>query len=72
MEVWPDNWAIYELFCELHTQWIMGPGGPTGINYEPLFRRLDRMKLDDERYEEIFRGFRAMEAEALTTLNSAR
>lgn len=32
-EVWPENWVPFQVFSEVSTQWRMGPGGPTGLDY---------------------------------------
>ena len=57
------------LFNTLSTQWIVGAGGATGLNYIPLFSRMDRMKLSDQDYEWMFDDIRAIEAAALTAMN---
>lgn len=36
--IWPDNWKAFSLFLSLCTQWIMGSGGPTGLNHTELRR----------------------------------
>lgn len=32
-EIWPENWTTFLVFSEVSTQWRMGPGGPTGLDY---------------------------------------
>jgi hypothetical protein len=44
--------------------------GPTGLDYNVLFTRMERMKLDDQRHERLFQDIRVIEAEALTILNT--
>ena len=36
--LWPDNHKPFNLFMGLCTQWIMGSGGPTGLNHAELHR----------------------------------
>ena len=68
-QVWPENMPAINLFSTLSTQWIVGSGGPTGLNYIPLFNRLDRLKLTEQAYEWMFDDIRAIEAEALSIMN---
>ena len=46
----------------------MGSSGPVGLDYNVLFHKLDRMKLDHEEYERIEKSVRVMEDEALTVI----
>ena len=69
-EIWPENMAAIDLFNTLSTQWIVGPGGVTGLNYIPLFSRMDRMKLSEQEYEWMFGDIRVIESEALKALNT--
>ncbi len=50
-EVWPENWPAVEMFLRLRTQWIMGMGGPVGLNYASI--------------EAVFRIFKPKRARAL-------
>lgn len=68
-EIWPENMRAINLFNTLQTQWLVGGVGPTGLNYIPLFHRMDRMNLDAQEYEWLFDDIRAIEAEALTAMN---
>ena len=43
-------------------------GGPTGLDYNVLFHRMDRMGLSPERYAQIERDVYDMEIEALTVM----
>jgi hypothetical protein len=69
VEVWPENFTVFRLFCDLQTQWRTGMGGPTGLDYNTLFHRLDRMRLSDEDYTAIEDDIRVMEYEALATMH---
>lgn len=65
VEVWPDNWDAVLLFDAIGTQWLVGPCGPYGLNYMVLYRKMDRMKLTSERYDELEEEIRVLEAGAL-------
>ena len=69
-EVWPDNMLALNLFITMQTQWIVGAGGVTGLNYIPLFSRMDRMKLSEQEYEWMFDDIRVIESEALKAINT--
>ncbi len=68
-EIWPENMGAVNLFNTLSTQWLVGPCGVTGLNYVPLFSRMDRMKLSEQEYEWLFDDIRTIEAEALNAMN---
>lgn len=74
MDVWPENWAAFSLFASLQTQWRTGMGGPTGLDYNVLFRKMDRMNLSPPDYDELEEDIRVLELEALSTMsaNAAR
>ena len=69
MEIWPENEAAIALFSSLSTQWRIGMSGPTGLDYNVLFARMERMKLGDEAHELLFQDIRVIESEALSILN---
>jgi hypothetical protein len=68
VEVWPENERAYFLFLDLQTQWRVGMGGATGLDYLVLFAKLDRMKLSDEEVDELEQDIRTMEHEALRVM----
>ncbi len=47
----------------------MGPVGPTGLDYNVLNHDLDRLKLDDARYDELRAEIRTIEIAALNEIN---
>jgi hypothetical protein len=69
VEVWPENERAYFLFIDLQTQWRVGMGGATGLDYLVLFAKLDRMKLTDEDASDLEQDIRAMEHEALRAMS---
>lgn len=65
-EAWPENWPACRLFLELCGQWRMASmGGPVAIDYGPLFARMERMRLSDDDWEDLFQSFREIESAAL-------
>jgi len=69
VEIWPENEKAISLFSSVSTQWRIGMGGPTGLDYNVLFHLLDRMRLTDTEYDQLFDDVRIIESEALTILN---
>lgn len=69
-EVWPDNMPAINLFSSISTQWRTSMGGVTGLDYNVLFNRMDRMKLSEQEYEWMFDDIRVIESEALSAINS--
>jgi hypothetical protein len=65
IEVWPENVRAVELFRAMGTQWRFGRHGPIGLDHNVLFHRMDRMKLNDDEYEQLDADIRIMEAAAL-------
>jgi hypothetical protein len=66
VEVWPENWPAFKVFSDLRTQWrVSGMGGATGLDYNVLFRKLDRMNLPPDEYDQMEDDIRLMETTAL-------
>ena len=68
-EVWPENMPAIRLFSSLQTQWRVSMNGPSGLDYNVLFTRLDRLKLSDQDHEWMFDDIRTIESEALAIIN---
>lgn len=69
-EVWPENMPAINLFSSISTQWRTGgTGSASGLDYNVLFARMDRLKLSDQDYELMFYDIRVIESEALTIIN---
>lgn len=71
IELWPENQRAYILFSELQTQWRASMGGPTGLDYNTLFHKMDRMRLDPDEYEDLEADIRTMEYAALAVMAEA-
>lgn len=68
-EVWPENMPAISLFSRLSTQWRTGMSGPTGLDYNVLFYRLDRMNLSEQEHEWMFEDIQTIESEALSIIH---
>lgn len=68
MEVWPENWPAWVLFCEMSGQWRSGFNGPTALDYTALFMRMDRLGLADPDWQDLFADVRTLESAALTQM----
>jgi len=61
VDVWPENWPAIDLYVQYRTQWIQGPGGPTGLNYPVLLADLDRRGITNDERTEIMDSIRVIE-----------
>ena len=70
--IWPDNLAPFEVFAALQTQWRVGMGGPTGLDYAavPVVMEMQEVAPGDRR--RVFEDLRVMEAEALRVFADGR
>lgn len=56
---------------EVSGQWrTAGLGGLMGLDYTPLFMRMERMRLDDAVWELLFADVQVIEASALKTIKA--
>lgn len=69
VDLWPENEPAINLFLTLSSQWRMGTGGAIGLDYTPFFARMERMRLTDEAYDQLFEDIRVIESEALVHIN---
>lgn len=72
MEVWPENWRVFVLFSRLRTQWRIGMGGPTGLDYAAVYPLLDRAAKDPQEWDELFSDIQVMEGAALKQMSENR
>jgi hypothetical protein len=72
VEVWPDNWAAVQTFAALSTQWRVGAGGATGLDYGavPPVMRLTGVPRGD--WADVFDCIRIMEVAALEKLREKK
>lgn len=71
MEVWPDAWPAFCLFEALGTQWRLGPGGPSGLDYTAIPGTAKMIGLKRHELSEAFNNLRVMENEALAVMAEA-
>lgn len=64
-EIWPDNWLPVEVFISMGTQWRVGAGGATGLDYGVLSDVMRLRGVPDADHAELFDWVRLMEGEAL-------
>lgn len=70
VEVWPENWQAWRLFTFMQTQWsVAGMGGHIGLKYEVLWKKMDRMKLSQDQYDDLESDIREMEFAALDEMS---
>jgi hypothetical protein len=67
---YPDCEEAFNLFCYMGAQWLQTVNGVTGLNYLVLFHKMDRMKLDTDKYESLETDIRIMESAALKIINT--
>ena len=72
IEVWPDNLQAVNVFISLTTQWRVNANGPYGLDYNVLFRKLDRMGLTPIEYDGIEEDVRTMEDAALVRIRASK
>ncbi|MDC8756263.1 DUF1799 domain-containing protein [Janthinobacterium fluminis] len=68
VEIFPDNVQVYELFNMMGTQWRVGMNGPTGLDYNVAFHKMDRMALSPDDYQVMEIDLRVMENEAMRVM----
>lgn len=71
LEVWPDLWPAFCLFEALGTQWCLGPGGPSGLNYAAIPGTAKLLGLKRRELSDAFHDHRIMENEALAVMAEA-
>ena len=72
IEIWPDNLLAVNTFIAISTQWRVGMNGPTGLDYNVLYKKLDRMNLDHAQYDDMEEDIRAMEDAALGQIHAKK
>ena len=72
VEIWPASLQAFGIFQFCFTQWRHGFGGPTGLDYNVLFRRIDRLGLPPDQAAELENDLREMELAALEEIHRKR
>jgi hypothetical protein len=68
IEVWPDIWPAFQVFQAMGTQWRMGTGGVSGLDYNCLPWLMSLNGVDDE--ASAFNDIRVMESAALRVIHN--
>nr|WP_258197844.1 DUF1799 domain-containing protein [Pseudomonas capeferrum] len=68
VEVWPDAWPALRLFEALGTQWRLGQGTPTGLDYTAVPLVASMLGIGRHDLSDIFPDLRVMEVEALAVM----
>lgn len=69
IEVFPENWDSVQFFVRLQTQWRVGMGGATGLDYTAVLALLRTLRLPRERADELFADVQLMERAALAAMH---
>lgn len=72
IDVWPDNFNAFVVFQTMRTQWRIGMGQCTGLDYSALPEVWRRLKIPIKDRDEVFQQVRIMEEAALEEMYSAR
>lgn len=68
VDVWPDAWPAFCLFEAMGTQWRLGNGGPSGLDYASIPDTAKMIGLKRRELSEAFHDLRVMESEALAVM----
>ena len=70
VDIWPDNVAAFQIFSFMGTQWrVGGMGGATGLDYNVMYRKMDRLSLSPADYDDLEADLRIMEGAALDCMH---
>lgn len=68
VEVWDVNWPSFSVFYNMSTQWRVGMGGATGLDYSALLATAKMLGYKNKEIQEMFSDIQVMENEALLTM----
>jgi hypothetical protein len=69
VEVWPEHAEAIELFQRMGRRWVVGMSGPVALDFNVLFRMMDRMNLSPKRYDELETEITILEGAALEEMH---
>lgn len=73
IELWPECWPAWQLFCEISGQWRVAPSGAVmALDYGPLFARMERLRLSDDDWNDRFADIAVIEAAAIKAINAKK
>lgn len=67
-DVWPENWPAYAVFCDVSTQWRMGPGGPSGLDYGAVEWVMGLRQVKQAKKLQMLHDIRTLESSALKAM----
>jgi hypothetical protein len=65
VEIWPDNLPAVNVFIAMQTQWRVGMGGATGLDYGVLPSVMRLTGIPRREHQEVFQSIRILEDAAL-------
>ena len=68
--LWPCNVATWQAWCAVQTQWRVGMGGATGLDYAALYPLLDRHAETTDEWDALFADVQTCERAALAAMTS--
>jgi len=71
-EVWPCLWRAFLLFNRMSTQWRVGAGGATGLDYSSIRDVAGFLAIKKKKLAEIFPDLQVLEGEALRVMAEER
>lgn len=69
MELWPDTEVSFMVFEAMGSQWRVGPGGATGLDYGALPAVMDLLAVAQDQRRQVFADVRVMESEAISVMH---
>ena len=69
VEYWPEHEQAVTLFCRLSTQWRVGAGGATGLDYAAIYPLMDRLGLPPDEWDLLLADVQVLERAALSEMN---
>lgn len=60
------------MFCQVSTQWRVGIGGATGLDYSAVYPLLDRIAQDAAEWMDLFDDLQVLERAALKQMSDNR
>lgn len=70
-EIWPENWLPFQVFNKVSSQWRVGAGGPTGLDYGPVEWVMGLMQIKPKQQMGVLEAIRILESSALATMNKS-
>lgn len=69
LDVWPENWLPMQVFSRLGTQWRVGMGGATGLDYSALISVMNLLEVKKKDRGYMFWAIQKMESAALKQMS---